>query len=191
MPVPEICGSNGFACARTIIPRRHRDARGFFSETWREDTVEGCRNRRPVCSGEPCFVACERHGPRSFSDRDVRSGIRCTRGSIFDVAVDIRQGSPTFGRHMAVVLSADSWKQLYIPVGFAHAYCTLEPDTEVIYKVSAYYDPKAERGLAWDDRDLAISWPVSAQAAILTERDREWPRLRELADCYLYSDWPD
>jgi dTDP-4-dehydrorhamnose 3,5-epimerase len=92
---------------------------------------------------------------------------------------------------MAVVRSADNWKQLYIPVGFAHAYCTLEPDTKVIYKVSAYYDPKAERGLAWDDRDLAISWPVSAQAAILTERDREWPRLRELADCYLYSDWPD
>ena len=117
--------------------------------------------------------------------------IRCSRGSIFDVAVDIRRGSPSFGRYLATVLSEENWHQLYVPAGFAHGYCTLEPDTEVIYKVSAYYDPQSERGVAWDDPELGISWPASAEAAILTDRDRAWPRLRELADCFSYSDWPD
>ncbi len=101
--------------------------------------------------------------------------IRCTRGSILDVAVDIRRGSPSFGRHIAIVLSAQNWRQVFIPMGFAHGYCTLEPETEVVYKVSAYYDPASERGLAWDDRALAIAWPVGNETVNLAARDRAYP----------------
>ena len=117
--------------------------------------------------------------------------IRCTRGSIFDVSVDIRRGSPTYGRHVAVVLSATNWEQLYVPEGFAHGYCTLEPESEVIYKVTVYYDPASERGLAWDDPDLAIAWPVDPKAAILAERDRGFPHLADLASYFSYADFPD
>ena len=117
--------------------------------------------------------------------------VRCPRGSIFDVVVDIRHGSPTFGRHTSIVLSAKNWKQLYVPEGFAHGYCTLEPDTEVMYKVTAYYDPASERGLAWDDPDIGIAWPVSADRAVLTERDRTFPRLAELPDFFPFGDYPD
>jgi len=89
------------------------------------------------------------------------------------------------------MLSEKNWRQLYVPAGFAHGYCTLAPESEVIYKVSAYYDPKSERGVAWDDPELAIPWPVAADAAILAERDREWPRLQEVAEFFSFSDWPD
>jgi dTDP-4-dehydrorhamnose 3,5-epimerase len=117
--------------------------------------------------------------------------VRCPRGSIFDVAVDIRRGSPTFGRHVAAVLSAENWMQMYIPVGFAHGYCTLEPETEVVYKVSAYYDPASERGLAWDDPEIKIAWPVSADRAILVARDRAYPRLAQLPDFFPGASNPD
>jgi dTDP-4-dehydrorhamnose 3,5-epimerase len=179
---------------RVLSPVRHRDERGFFSEVWREDTL--------AREGISCRFVQENHA-RSAASGTVRGLhfqigraaqaklIRCSRGSVFDVAVDIRHGSPTFGRHFATVLSEENWKQLYVPAGFAHGYCTLEPDTEVIYKVSAYYDPQAERGLAWDDPELAIAWPVSGAAAILTQRDRQWPRLAELGGCFSYAEWPD
>ena len=117
--------------------------------------------------------------------------IRCTRGSILDVAVDIRRGSPSFGRHIAIVLSAQNWKQVFIPMGFAHGYCTLEPETEVVYKVSAYYDPASERGLAWDDRALAIAWPVGNETVNLAARDRAHPGLAELPDFFRLTDFPD
>jgi dTDP-4-dehydrorhamnose 3,5-epimerase len=106
--------------------------------------------------------------------------IRCPCGSIFDVAVDLRRGSPTFGRHTGIVLSAENWK--------AHGYCTLEPDTEVTYKVTAYYDPASERGLAWDDSVIGIVWPVRPDQAIVTERDRTSPRLAELPDFFSFGD---
>jgi dTDP-4-dehydrorhamnose 3,5-epimerase len=117
--------------------------------------------------------------------------IRCPRGSILDVAVDIRRGSPTFGRHAAILVSAENWKQIYIPTGFAHGYCTLEPDTEVLYKVSTYYDPASERGFAWDDPEVAIPWPVGADKAMLAAKDRCYPRLAELPDFFSFADHPD
>jgi len=94
------------------------------------------------------------------------------------VVVDIRSDSPSYGRHAAVVLSAENWKQVFVPTGFAHGYCTLEPDTEVLYKVSAYYDPAYERGLEWDDPTLAIAWP--ARNPVLAEKDRNYPRFAGL-----------
>jgi dTDP-4-dehydrorhamnose 3,5-epimerase len=105
--------------------------------------------------------------------------VRVARGAIWDVAVDIRRGSSTYGRHVAAVLSAENWAQIWVPGGFLHGFCTLEPDTEVIYKVTADYDPAAERGVRWDDPDLALPWPVSRDVAVLSEKDTRLPRLAE------------
>ena len=110
--------------------------------------------------------------------------MRVVRGRVLDVAVDLRRSSPTYGRHFAIELSADNWAQLLVPVGFAHGFCTLTEDAEVLYKVSELYSPAHDRGLAWDDPDLAIAWPVAAQSAALSDKDRRWPRLRDLEDTF-------
>jgi dTDP-4-dehydrorhamnose 3,5-epimerase len=106
--------------------------------------------------------------------------VRVTRGRILDVAVDIRTASPTFGKHVAVELSAANWKQLLVPVGFAHGFVTLEPDTEVQYKVSAPYSPENDHGLAFDDPALGIDWGLPAAALTLSDKDRKHPRLAEM-----------
>ena len=170
---------------KLITPPRFKDPRGFFSETWNAG--------RFADYGVPGPFVQDNHA-RS-ADRGVVRGlhlqiganaqgklVRVVRGSIWDVAVDIRPGSPTRRRHVGAVLSAENWQQLWIPAGLLHGYCTLEPDTEVIYKVTAPWDRQAERGVIWNDPDLALPWPVSTQEAILSEKDRLLPRL---ADC----DW--
>jgi dTDP-4-dehydrorhamnose 3,5-epimerase len=106
--------------------------------------------------------------------------VRVVRGSIFDVAVDLRRSSPTYGRHVAHVISAAQWDQILVPIGFAHGFCTLDPDTEVIYKVTNYYSPEHDRGLLWNDSDLGIAWPIAASEAILSEKDQKQPRFSEL-----------
>ncbi|MEQ8300291.1 MAG: dTDP-4-dehydrorhamnose 3,5-epimerase [Hyphomonas sp.] len=106
--------------------------------------------------------------------------VRCTRGRILDVAVDIREGSPTFGQWMSAELTAAGGEQLFVPEGFAHGFCTLEPDCEISYKVTAYYAPDADRGLAFDDPALGINWPLPAADLTLSERDRKHPPLSGL-----------
>ena len=113
--------------------------------------------------------------------------IRVVRGRIFDVAVDIRRGSSTFGGFVAAEISAEAWNQMFIPKGFAHAYCTLEDGTEVIYKTSNYYAPRHERGILWNDPDLKINWPLDEDQAIVADRDRKFPRLRDAADLFVYA----
>jgi dTDP-4-dehydrorhamnose 3,5-epimerase len=194
MTLPEISAAKELPGVRVIVPARHADARGFFSEVWREDALDH--------AGLKCHFVQENYALSRakgtvrglhFQIGKAAQGklIRCTRGSILDVAVDIRRGSPTFGRHMATVLSVVNWKQLYVPVGFAHGYCTLDSDTEVIYKVTAYYDPNSERGLAWNDPTIGIKWPVDPKEAVLTERDRILPLLADLPDFFPYSEFPD
>jgi dTDP-4-dehydrorhamnose 3,5-epimerase len=105
--------------------------------------------------------------------------VRVARGRIFDVVVDIRRGSPTFGRHAAVEL-ADDWTQLHVPPGLAHGFCTLEADTEIVFRLSDYNDPALLRGLAWDDPALAIDWPCGDAPAFVFDLDRSWPTLARL-----------
>lgn len=162
---------------------RYGDARGWFSETW-------SRARFAVAGIDCDFV----QDNQSWSEaQGVVRGlhfqrppyaqaklVRCLRGAILDVVVDLRAGAPSFGRAHAVELTAESGDQLFVPPFFAHGFVTLRPGTEVAYKVSAPYAPEHEAGLAWDDPDLEISWPVTADQAILADRDRAWPRLRDL-----------
>ncbi len=164
-----------------VRPRVFGDERGFFLEAYRRDEFEGAGIRGELVQDNVSRstrrgVLRGLHFQRA-PDEQAKL-LRCTRGVVLDVAVDIRRGSPTFGRHVAVELSEADRSMLYVPRGFAHGYVTLTDDSEVLYKVDAYYAAKAEGGVAWDDPDLAIPWPVAAQ--ILNDRDRAWPRLRDL-----------
>src|SRR3954451_17518899 len=167
---------------KEIRPVRHHDARGFFSEIFRDSVLRE--------NGIAVTFVQENHS--LSTDRFVVRGlhfqippasqaklVRVATGSIFDVAVDIRKGSPTYGRHVAVILSAAQGNQLFLPEGFAHGFCTLEPDTEVVYKTNRYYSREHDFGLAWDDHDLAINWPVPRDRALLSEKDRRQPGLSE------------
>ena len=113
--------------------------------------------------------------------------VRVTKGSVWDVAVDVRQGSPTFGQWVGVELSAENRLQLFVPAGFAHGYVTLEPDTEFLYKVDGYYSPQHEGGIRWNDPALAIPWPLPASGAVIAERDQNLPVLADLEHCFTYE----
>lgn len=167
-----------------IRPRLHGDERGYFFESFRQDWFE-----REIAAGI-AFVQDNQSLSREvgtvrglhfqITPRAQAKLVRVLAGAILDVAVDIRPGSPTFGQHVAVRLSAEEKNQLYVPAGFAHGFCTLEPDSEIHYKTTDFYSPEHDRGLAWNDPELGIDWGVSPTTAILSERDRNHPRLAEL-----------
>ena len=169
---------------KLLTPARFADARGFFAETWSE--------RRYAALGIPGPFVQDNHalsiqaGTLRGLHMQIAPSVQgklvhCVRGAIWDVAVDVRPGSPTYGRHAASELSAATGAQLWIPGGFLHGYVTLEPHTELIYKVTADYDRAAERGVIWNDPDLALPWPVAADRAVLSEKDLLLPRLRDFA----------
>ncbi len=172
---------------KIVTPKKHGDARGFFSEVykqsdWRAAGLDLAFVQDNHSYSAPAGTLRGLHFQIDPAAQDKL--VRVVRGRILDVAVDIRRSSPTFGRHVAVELSAQNWRQLIVPVGFAHGFVTLEPDTEVLYKVTSLYSPAHDRGLAWDDPDLAIDWRVPADGLLLSERDRQWPRLRDLAESF-------
>ena len=161
---------------KVITPKIFRDDRGFFSETYNADAL--------AKSGFDIVFVQDNHAMSTgvgvvrglhFQIGPNAQGklVRVVKGAVLDVAVDIRAGSPTFGQHVKRELSADNWEQLWLPVGFAHGYCTLQENTEVIYKVTAPYDPENERGIQFDDPALAIAWPISRDRAVLSGKDRE------------------
>jgi dTDP-4-dehydrorhamnose 3,5-epimerase len=166
-----------------ITPVRHGDDRGYFSETFRDDWF-----RANVA--DLTFVQENQSLSRTvgvvrglhFQTHPAAQGklVRCVAGAIFDVAVDIRQGSPTFGKWVAATLSADEGNQLWVPVGFLHGFCTLVPDTIVSYKVTNYYDRSCDKGVAWNDPDIGIAWPEQADPETLSPKDRQQPSLRDL-----------
>jgi dTDP-4-dehydrorhamnose 3,5-epimerase len=172
---------------KVLTPRKHGDARGFFSEVYNRRTldelgidVDFVQDNHSL-SAEQGVVRGLHFQTRPHAQAKL---VRVVRGSILDVAVDIRRASPTFGRHVAVVLSAENWRQIFVPEGFAHGFATLEPNTEVLYKVTDYYAPDCDRGLLWNDPALAIDWGLSAESAILSERDRQHPTLAKARELF-------
>jgi dTDP-4-dehydrorhamnose 3,5-epimerase len=168
-----------------IEPAVHGDERGFFIETYRREWHE-----QVGIPAAQSFVQ-DNH---SRSARGVLRGmhfqlgdgvaklVRCARGRILDVAVDLRAGSPTYGEWEAVELDEESMRELYVPVGFAHGFCVLSDVADVLYKQTGYYDGELDRGIAHDDPDIGIRWPLPAAELIVSERDRSSPRLAEVAD---------
>ncbi|MCB1539605.1 MAG: dTDP-4-dehydrorhamnose 3,5-epimerase [Rhodoblastus sp.] len=172
---------------KIVTPKRHLDARGFFSEVYNKADWRAAGLDFTFVQDNHSYSA-EAGVLRGLHFQTAPHAqaklVRVARGRIFDVAVDIRRSSPTFGHHVALELSRDDWRQLLVPVGFAHGFVTLEPNTEVLYKTSAPYSASHDFGLAWDDPDLAIAWPLQAGAPVLSDRDRAWPRLRDLAQAF-------
>jgi dTDP-4-dehydrorhamnose 3,5-epimerase len=175
---------------RLFTPTKFGDERGFFSEIYNHRTLQSI-------IGDIHFVQ-DNHSLSAkegtirglhFQTPPMAQGklIRVARGAIFDVAVDIRRASPTYGQHVCAILSSENWQQLWVPAGFAHGFCTLEPDTEVIYKTTEFYSPADERGIFWNDPALGIAWPEVAKNPVLTEKDRRYPALADLPDHFEYS----
>ncbi|MGE3302310.1 MAG: dTDP-4-dehydrorhamnose 3,5-epimerase [Hyphomonadaceae bacterium] len=165
-----------------IEPARHGDHRGFFSETFKAsvfaEAVPGVvfvQDNHSLSAAAGVLRGLHFQAPPRAQGKLVR----VTAGAIFDVALDIRRGSPTYGAHVSAVLSAENWAQLWVPPGFAHAFQTTAPDTQVLYKTTDEYDPPSEGGVAYDDPDLRIAWPIAP--AVLSERDKGWPRLAAFA----------
>ena len=172
-----------------IEPRVFRDPRGYFFEAWSQrefDTL--VRPVRFVQDNESCSsygVVRGLHFQKGeFSQSKL---VRVVEGTVLDIAVDIRRGSPTFGRHVAVELTADSHRQLFIPRGFAHGFSVLSERAVFQYKCDAYYAPQAESAIAWDDPFLAIDWKVPPVDIILSEKDRHHPLLADCPDLFDYG----
>jgi len=167
-----------------LTPQRFIDPRGFFSETWSERRYASLGIAGPFVQDNFALsiLAGTVRGLHMQIAPSVQGKlVHCVMGAIWDVAVDARPGSPTYGKHAAAELTAANGAQLWIPGGFLHGYCTLAPDTAVIYKVTADYDRAAERGVIWNDPDLALPWPVATDRAALSEKDLLLPRLRDFA----------
>jgi dTDP-4-dehydrorhamnose 3,5-epimerase len=170
---------------RLVTTERLEDARGFFSETFSADAF--------AAGGVPFDSVQDNHvySRQPFTLRGIHYQlapvaqaklVRVIRGSALDVAIDVRRGSPTFGRCVTALLSRENWMQMYIPESFAHAILSLEPDTEFIYKVSSPYSPEHARGVRFDDPDVAVPWGVPSDRIIVNPRDMELPFLRDQAD---------
>ena len=171
------------SAVKILIPEKHGDHRGFFSEVYNQQAlaeagidVDFVQDNHSLSAGKGTVRGLHFQTPPFAQDKLVR----VVRGAAFDVAVDLRRESPTYGQHVSVVLSAEAWNQILVPIGFAHGFMTLEPDTEVVYKVSNFYAPDHDKGLLWNDPDLAIPWPLDAGAAVLSPKDGNLPKLAEI-----------
>lgn len=172
-----------------ITAKRFEDQRGYFSETW---------NRRALAAhgieidfvqdNQSMSVTSGTLRGLHFQTPPAAQGkmVRVLRGRIFDVAVDLRRGSPTFGKWCGVELTAETGEQLLVPPGFAHGFVTLEPRTEIFYKVDAFYAPDCDKGIAWNDPDIGIEWPWAAEP-VLSDKDTKLPRLAEIESPFVYA----
>ena len=176
---------------KLIEPKRFGDQRGFFSEVYSRAAflsagidLEFVQDNHSLSQQVGTLRGLHFQAPPFAQDKLIR----CPRGRILDVAVDIRRGSPTFGAHVAVELSEENWRQLLVPKGFAHGFITLEPSSEVLYKVTAPYSAAHDLGLAFSDPALGIAWPAPAGGPALSQKDRSHPLLAELPAYFDYAD---
>lgn len=173
-----------------VEPQRFGDHRGFFSETYNKArlaeaglALDFVQDNHSLSQEVHTVRGLHYQSPPHAQDKLVR----VTRGRILDVAVDIRRGSPTLGRYVAVELSAENWRQLLVPAGFAHGFCTLEQACEVIYKVTDYYAPECDAGIQWNDPDLGIAWPVTKGQAIVSQKDAGLPSFKDVDSPFDYD----
>lgn len=176
---------------KLLFSRRHGDDRGYFAEIFRADLF---RTRVIDCEfvqdNESLSVRAGTIRGLHFQSGPHAQGklVRCTAGALFDVAVDIRRGSPTFGQWLGETLTPGDGKQLWIPAGFAHGFCSLEPNTVITYKVTDYYSAECDKGLRWDDPAIGIKWPEIAEPDTLSAKDRRQQPLAELPDYFVWGD---
>lgn len=173
-----------------ILPAKHGDHRGSFSEVWSRNawaeqgiTTEFVQDNHSFSAARGVLRGLHYQAP-PFAQTKL---VRVTRGSIFDVAVDIRRGSPSFGRWVGLTISAGKWNQVLVPAGFAHGFLTLEPECEVLYKASAPYAPEHDRAIRFDDPEIAIEWPVAEDELILSDKDRNAPLLADNEPFFRYG----
>jgi dTDP-4-dehydrorhamnose 3,5-epimerase len=170
-----------------LTPARHGDARGFFSEVFRQDRFD-------AAAGQTVFVQDNhsRSGKKGvirglhYQAPPAAQGklVRVTRGAVYDVAVDARRASPTYGRHVGVELSEGNWRQLWVPPGFLHGFCTLTEDVEFLYKVTSYYSPEHDGAVAFDDPEIGIDWPLGGAEPLVSDKDRRAPRFAEMPQIF-------
>ena len=181
------------APVKLISPRRFGDDRGWFVETYNREkyarlgvSVQFQQDNHSLSRSPWILRGLHFQAPPRGQDKLVR----CIRGRIWDVAVDVRKQSPTFGQWVAAELSAENGHQLFVPVGFAHGFLTLEPDTEVEYKVSDLYAPECDGGLIWNDPILAVAWPLGGAAPVLSDKDARLPALADFDSPFVYDGDP-
>ena len=166
-----------------ITPKRHGDARGWFAETWSAKAMGEAGVATSFVQDNQAFNALKGTlRGLHFQKAPHAQGklVRVLKGAIFDVAADVRPGSPTFGRWVGATLTAEGGEQLWVPRGFAHGYVTLTDDTELFYKVDGDYAPQLEGGVIWNDPDLAIGWPLDGAEPVLSDKDQKLPRLKDM-----------
>jgi len=173
-----------------ITPAKIEDSRGYFSETYNakrmaETGIEAIfvQDNQSLSATAGTVRALHFQTPPESQAKLVR----VLKGAIFDVAVDLRKGSPTYGQWVSERLTAEGGEQLFVPKGFAHGFCTLEPDTIVAYKVDSFYAPTCDRGLFWADETLAIDWPVARDQAALSAKDLTLPRFVDFDSPFTYG----
>jgi dTDP-4-dehydrorhamnose 3,5-epimerase len=173
-----------------LRPARHQDHRGFFSEVWKASALAEHGITKPFVQDNHSF-SVEAGVLRGLHYQEPPFAqaklVRVTAGTIYDVAVDIRHGSPTFGHWVGLKLSADEWNQIFVPSGFAHGFVTLVPNCEVIYKVSAPYSAQHDRGIRFDDPQIGIEWPLEGLDLVLSNKDRSAPMLADAAPAFRYE----
>jgi dTDP-4-dehydrorhamnose 3,5-epimerase len=174
-----------------IRPRRIADERGYFSEIFRLNIfTEHAGTVDFVQDNQSLSVRAGTIRGLHFQTKPAAQGklVRCLAGRFMDVSVDLRSDSPTFGKWISVILSPEENNQLWVPVGFGHGFCTLEPNSIISYRVTNYYSPEHDKGVAWDDPQIAVRWPDIADLETLSAKDRTQPRLSELPAYFSMKD---
>jgi dTDP-4-dehydrorhamnose 3,5-epimerase len=174
-----------------LVPTKIEDGRGYFSEIFRLSVFQEHAGAVDfVQDNQSLSVRPGTIRGLHFQANPAAQGklVRCLAGRLYDVAVDLRTDSSTYGHWVSIVLASEKNNQLWVPPGFAHGFCTLEPNSVISYRVTNYYSPEHDKGVAWDDPDIAVAWPEVADAATLSVKDRQLPRLATLPDYFSMKD---